>query len=75
MNLYDRRQQSDTRRFVACMATARYRAWRELVEGFKVNQGARPLLEHVPEGVWLGRYAANDDAFSAVVEELQLVES
>lgn len=74
MNLNDRRQQCETARFVADMATARYRVWRATVEGFKVNTGGRPLLEHIPEGVWVGRYASNDDAYSAVVEELQRIE-
>lgn len=49
----------------------RYREWRGRVEEFKTAAGARPVLINVPEEVWLGRFAANDDAISAVVEQLE----
>lgn len=64
----------DTTNFVAEMAAWRYRVWRQYVEGFKTTIGARPVLEHLPEEVWAQRFAANDDAFSAVVEELERIE-
>lgn len=52
---------------------ARFAHWRREVEIFKTAEGARCLLEHVGEDVWRLRYAANDDAYSAVVEELERV--
>lgn len=70
MNLTDRRIRRETERFVAHIGRERYRLWREELERFKAMAGARPALVHVPEARWLGRFAANDDAYSAVVEEL-----
>jgi hypothetical protein len=74
MNLNDRRQRSETDRFVADMATRRFRAWWKQVETFKTNIGARAELEHVHLSVWAGHFACNDDAFSSVVEELVKVQ-
>lgn len=53
---------------------ARLRHWRTKLELFKAVQGVRPLLDHVTEEQWLAHYAANEDAFSAVVEELRTIE-
>lgn len=50
---------------------ARFRHWRTKLEVFKARQGVRPMLEHVSEATWRGHYAANEDAFSAVVKELE----
>lgn len=59
--------------FVVCMARARYRAWREMVELFKVTEGAQAILGHVPDADWFQHFAANEDAFTAVVVELTKV--
>jgi len=59
--------------FVVCMTHARYRAWRKQVETFKAIEGARAVLEHVPDAAWVERFAVNEDAFSAVVSELAKV--
>jgi len=70
MNLIDRRIRRETNRFLAHMERERYRVWREEVERFMVVEGVRPMLIHIPAARWIDRYAANDDAYSAVVEEL-----
>lgn len=70
MNLTDRRIRRETARFVAHIGQERYRVWREQVERFKSVQGVRAVLVHVPDSQWVARFAANDDAYSAVVEEL-----
>lgn len=49
----------------------RYRLWRGQVERFQAAFGARQTLVHVPEEVWRGQFAANDDAVSAVVTQLE----
>lgn len=49
----------------------RYRAWRHQVEKFQTVAGARATLVHVPEEVWRARFAANDWAFDAVVEQME----
>lgn len=59
--------------FSAAFTQRKYRAWRREVEGFKVAEGARQILGHVPEASWWAHYAANEDAFSAVVAELAQV--
>lgn len=53
----------------------RYFGWRRAVEAFKAVTGVRPLLMHLPDAVWARRFAANQDAFEAVVDELAGVES
>lgn len=53
---------------------ARFLLWRERVETFKATQGARELLGHVSESEWFEYYAANDDAFTAVVSELARID-
>lgn len=49
---------------------ARFRHWRTKLEVFKASQGVAALLAHVTEDQWRAHYAANEDAFSAVVVEL-----
>lgn len=51
--------------------SARFRHWRTKLETFKALHGVRPMLEHVSEATWRAHYAANEDAFSAVVRELE----
>lgn len=63
-------QGSETARFVEQMNRERYRSWRATVGAIQSAAGARPVLVHVPETVWQARFAANDSAFTAVVEEL-----
>ncbi len=53
---------------------ARLRHWRTKLETFKAVQGLRPMLDHVTEERWLAHYAANEDAFSAVVSELEAID-
>ncbi len=47
--------------------------WRRQVEDFMTANGVRPVLEHLPESVWSAHYAANDDAYGAVLHELEHV--
>lgn len=49
----------------------RYREWRGQVELFKSTTGARAVLVHVPEEVWLGSFSAADTAPSAVLDQLE----
>lgn len=63
-----------TAAFVAAMEIRRYRFWRMQLDTFQATQGVRPLLSHIPETDWQGKFGANDDAFSATVEELQNVD-
>lgn len=56
------------------VARARYRAWREQVERFMVSQGMRAELEHVSDDQWEQHFAANADAYTAVVDELNQVD-
>lgn len=74
MKLIDLRIQRETRAFVVHMAQQRYCVWREQVETFKAVEGVRCVLEHVPDMQWLEHFAANEDAFSAVVAELAHVD-
>jgi hypothetical protein len=62
---------SETRAFVADMQRRRYCAWRKQLELFQVAAGVRRDLVHVPDVSWVQRYAANEDAFSAVLDELE----
>lgn len=52
---------------------ARFRHWRTKLEVFKALQGMGALLGHVTEAQWRAHYAANEDAFTAVVLEAQRV--
>lgn len=65
---------SRTALFVANMDAKRWEWWLRTVTTFAANQGARPLLSHVAPADWIRHYAANEDAFSAVVLELDRVE-
>lgn len=67
-------RQPNTAAFVVQMQHARYRAWRRQVETFKTVTVGRAMLEHVPEDVWAERFAANEDAYSAVVDELARID-
>lgn len=49
--------------------------WRKQVEDFLTATGSRAMLEHVSEARWAEHYAANEDAYSAVVAELEKVDS
>jgi DNA repair photolyase len=60
--------------FVRHMEGERYRAWRALVAGITTGFGVRPALVHVPDDVWERYFAANEDAFNAVVTELEAVD-
>lgn len=60
--------------FVRRMADQRYRAWRLLVENVITAQGVRPALVHLSEAAWFAHFAANEDAFNAVVAELEGVD-
>lgn len=63
---------------------ARYRAqqanelarkrWVQELQAAMTSIGARPLLRHVNDSRWRSHCAANDDAFTAVLIELQGVE-
>ena len=53
---------------------ARFRHWRTKLEVFKALQCMGALLGHVTEEQWRARYAANEDAFSAVVAEMVRVD-
>lgn len=64
----------ETPLFVRRMLDARYVAWRYVVEGLITGAGVRPALVHLDEGRWLRHYAANEDAFNAVVAELVRVD-
>jgi hypothetical protein len=64
----------ETALFVRRMQGERYCAWRALVEGLKTGVGVRAALVHLPEDVWLRHFAANEDAFNALVAELQGVD-
>jgi hypothetical protein len=48
--------------------------WRRQVEDFMTSSGARCLLGTVSDADWERHYAANEDAYSAVVSELQRVD-
>jgi hypothetical protein len=48
--------------------------WRKKLETFKAVQGVRAVLDHVSEERWAQHYAANEDAFDAVVAELEKIE-
>lgn len=52
-----------------------YSGWRRSVDAFVTRHGVRPALIHVPEGSWVRRFVANEDAFSAVVGELEKVDA
>jgi hypothetical protein len=60
--------------FVRHMRNERYQAWRQLVEGLITATGVRPALVHLEEGIWVRHFAANEDAFNAVVAELNGVD-
>lgn len=66
--------QLETPLFVRRMRDDRYVAWRALVEGIVTGTGVRPVLIHLDEGKWLRHFAANEDAFNAVVAELDSVD-
>ena len=48
--------------------------WRKQAEDFMTALGVRAVLEHVTEAQWSQHYAANEDAYSAVVAELLKVD-
>lgn len=48
--------------------------WRKQVAEFMTASGSRCLLEHVTDEQWMRHYAANEDAYTAVVAELEKVE-
>lgn len=55
-------------------ARARYCAWRRQVELFITSQGVRAELDHVSDDRWEQHFAANADALTAVVDELEQVD-
>lgn len=65
---------SATADFVVYMHHARFRVWRRTVEQFKTAQGMRNALQHVNEHVWAHRFAANEDAYSAVISEMRRID-
>lgn len=48
--------------------------WMRQVEEFKTASGSRCLLEHVSDADWLAHFAANEDAYSAVMAEMEKVD-
>lgn len=48
--------------------------WLKQVHDFMTASGARCLLEHVPTSRWVAHFAANEDAYSAVVAELEQID-
>lgn len=60
--------------FVRYMRDERYLAWRRIVEGLITATGVRPALIHLGEGNWAQHFGANEDAFNAVVAELNGVD-
>lgn len=70
MRIRDRTARREAEAFVVHMGHARYCAWRQRVETFAAVHGVRPLLANVPDVQWFERFAANEDAYSAVVSEL-----
>jgi len=46
------------------------RNWRAQLANYSAVMGFRAELSHVSPATWAARYAANEDAFSAAIEEL-----
>jgi hypothetical protein len=65
---------SEAARLAAMQADQDRLGWLKQVEDFMTASGARALLEHVTPSEWLQHYAANEDAYSAVVAELERVD-
>lgn len=72
MNIIDQTLPTEQPLFLS--NAARFRHWRTKLEVFKALQGVAPLLGHVTEDRWRSYYAANEDAFSAVVSELEKID-